>query len=156
MKRKKEEESGNEKQRWGWQIRQRMDLREAALFKRQWRGPCWGSYEGQIHSDGNWLLCVLTTLEFKRLSKHYARESHNNDQRSNKRHEVRETGSEGETRKKSQEGRDRVEKRNRKKKINTLLYAALRMCPLAAPDSLSKDFNSQQTNCPNLSTDPYW
>lgn len=35
-----------------------------------------------------------TTSEFKRLSKHYAGESHNNDQRSNKRHKVVETASE--------------------------------------------------------------
>lgn len=40
-----------------------------------------------------------TTLEFKRLSKHYASESHNNDQRINKRHKVRETESEGERKK---------------------------------------------------------
>lgn len=33
----------------------------------------------------------------------------------------------------------------RGRKINRLLYAASRMCPLA-PDSLSKDSNSQQTN----------
>lgn len=31
------------------------------------------------------------------------------------------------------------------KKTNRLLYAALRTCPLTALDSLSKDFNSQQT-----------
>lgn len=31
-------------------------------------------------------------------------------------------------------------------KINTLLYAALRLCPVTAPDSPSKDFNRQQTN----------
>lgn len=48
-----------------------------------------------------WQLTVLchTTLEFKRLSKHYARESHNNDQRSNKRHKVRETGTKGDGKK---------------------------------------------------------
>ena len=34
----------------------------------------------------------------------------------------------------------------RGRKINRLLYAASRMCPLAAPDSLSKDSNSPQTN----------
>lgn len=156
MKRKKKEESGNEKQRWGWEIRQRLDLREAALFIRQWRGPCWGSYGGQIHSDGNWLLSV---------EPHWSSRGYQNimpervitmtrgvikDIKSGRR------GARGRPEKKSQEGRDRVERRNRKKKINTLLYAALRMCPLAAPDSLSKDFNSQQTNCPNLSTDPYW
>lgn len=39
------------------------------------------------------LCCIM--LEFKRLSKHYARESHNNDQQSNKRHKVREMGKEG-------------------------------------------------------------
>lgn len=92
-----------------------------------------------------------TTLEFKRLSKHYASESHNNDQRSNKRHKVRETGSEwerkkkkaskGETKKRKIEG-----KKDGREKINRLLYAATRICPLAAPDSLSKDSNSQQTN----------
>lgn len=36
-----------------------------------------------------------TILEFKRLSKHYAGESHNNDQRGNKTHKVRETANEG-------------------------------------------------------------
>lgn len=42
-------------------------------------------------------------MEFKRLSKHYARESHNNGQRSNKRHKIREAGSEGDQKKASKE-----------------------------------------------------
>lgn len=47
---------------------------------------------------GRWQLTALcrTAFEFKRLSKHYTRESHNNDQRSNRRHKVRDTGTMGE------------------------------------------------------------
>ena len=56
-----------------------------------------------------------TTSEFKRLSKHYAGESHNNDQRSNKRHKVVETASERQSgkkkkKKKSLQARDGEER----------------------------------------------
>lgn len=68
-----------------------------------------------------WQLTALccTTLEFKRLSKHYARETHNNDQRSNKRHKVRETGSEGDGKKlvRQRQRGEREREKDREKKM---------------------------------------
>lgn len=61
------------------------------------------------------------------------------------RREMRKAGR-AEGKKDSQEKKRWKTQGARGRKINTLLYAALRMCPLAAPDSLSKDSNSQQTN----------
>lgn len=57
----------------------------------------------QDHSGNIWTFWTAagylaldgTILEFKRLSKHHAGESHNNDQRANKTHKVRETANEG-------------------------------------------------------------
>lgn len=145
-KRKKEEKSGDEKQREGWWIRQRMDLREVTLLQRQWWGPCWGSYKGQTHLDGNWLLCVIP---------HWSSRGYQNIMPERVITTAKEvikdikSGRRGarETKKKKKQVRKRQSgKKELEKKINRLLYAALRMCPLAAPDSQSKDFNSQQTN----------
>lgn len=124
------------------------------VLKRRRRGPAWGSYRWT--DTLRWQLTALcwTTVEFKRLSKHYARESHNNDQRSNKRHKFRETWS-NQKKEKKKAGRERQSGEKRwgiGTKINTLLYAALRLRPVTAPDSLSKDFNRQQTNWASIQT----
>lgn len=62
-----------------------------------------------------WQLTALccTTSEFKRLSKHYTRETHNNGQRSNKRHKVRETVSE-------RDGKRLVRQRQRRERVRSI------------------------------------
>lgn len=61
------------------------------------------------------------------------------------------SGRRGATRRKKEKKAGRERQSGEKRwgmgtKINTLLYAALRLRPVTAPDSLSKDFNRQQTN----------
>lgn len=132
-----------------------MDLKWGDFFfKRKWF--CWGrgSYRGQIQLDSNWLPCVVSCWSSRgyqnimpgRVITMTSRVI--KDIKSGRwvRREMRKAGR-AEEKKDSQEKKKRWKTQGaRGRKINTLLYAALRMCPLAAPDSLSKDSNSQQTN----------